>query len=221
MTACCLSSPVTVYISWAYVQVDFQFLFIFHISFCHINIRHIAELDTLKTLKLTQFMEQNIQTHFAHAFPPDKCEIQLVETCYATYDCLLTCFMWKYVCGRQMDYEIERKCVGGRKRKEKVAWKRAVLTSMKRDMLIMAWSISLKTSRHVNAVSWVRVSSECLDKKLITSSTLHWVPANWALKTLAVALFRRSVCVWKNKEMEIKISFNIGKLQSNGGSNES
>lgn len=56
-------------------------------------------------------------------------------------------------------------------------------------MLMMAWSVSLKTSLQVKAVPWGCVSCEYLVRKLETSSTVHSEPASWELKKLPVPLF--------------------------------
>lgn len=46
---------------------------------------------------------------------------------------------------------------------------------MKREMLMMAWSVSLKTSLQVMALPGGRGSSTCLDRKLETSTTVQSV----------------------------------------------
>lgn len=51
----------------------------------------------------------------------------------------------------------------------------APLTSMKREMLMMAWSVSLNTSLQVRAVPGGRRSSACLDRKLEMSATVQSV----------------------------------------------
>lgn len=77
---------------------------------------------------------------------------------------------------------------------------------MKRDMLMMAWSVSLKTSLQVKAVPWGRVSSECLVRKLETSSTVHSVPASWEVKNLAVPLFFSRVWERGRKSRKVAVS---------------
>lgn len=46
---------------------------------------------------------------------------------------------------------------------------------MKREMLMMAWSVSLNTSLQVMALPGGRGSSVCLDRKLETSATVQSV----------------------------------------------
>lgn len=71
------------------------------------------------------------------------------------------------------------------------------LTSMKREMVCTAWSVSLKTSLQVKAEPAGRGSSDALDRKLETSDTRHSVPLSWLLKKEALALFWSRV--WRRR----------------------
>ena len=67
---------------------------------------------------------------------------------------------------------------------------------MKREMLLMASSVSLKMSLQVRALPGGRLSSAFLMRKSETSAAVHFVWDRWSWKMLAVALFLTpsSVC---------------------------
>ena len=69
---------------------------------------------------------------------------------------------------------------------------------MKREMLLMASSVSLKMSLQVRALPGGRLSSAFLMRKSETSAAVHFVWDRWSWKMLAVALFLSRV--WMGRE---------------------
>lgn len=72
------------------------------------------------------------------------------------------------------------------------------LTSMKREMLMIAWSVSLNTSLQVRTLPGGLVSSTSLDRKLEMSATVQSVFERRAWKKLAVMLFFSRVWIIKS-----------------------
>lgn len=68
------------------------------------------------------------------------------------------------------------------------------LTSMKREMVWMAWSLSLKASLQVYAVPAGLLSSEAFDRKFATSETRHSVPLSCAFRNAAPTLLWSKFC---------------------------